>query len=113
MKTIFEKRVGAYLQTDKVRTIPNIKGDIWASWPMSKLTMYDDRMIIDVLWQGQFVLPYDHITCIEKAFLGIQIHHTNNNLRPFVYIAGLGNSSVLFQKIIQVIKDNKLNIKLV
>ncbi|MEI6058454.1 MAG: hypothetical protein WCP89_01660 [archaeon] len=111
MEKLFEKRIGAYFQVNKIRTIPNIKGDIWASWPMSRLTMYKDKMAIDVLWQGQFVLPYNQITNIEKIFLGIQIHHTIGSIKPFVMIQGIGNSSLLYKKIIKVIKDNDLNIE--
>lgn len=70
-------------------------------------------MVIDILWQGQFVLPYNQIDSMEKTIVGLQIHHSINEIKPFVFIAGIGNGSILFKKIIQVIEDNNLNIKII
>jgi hypothetical protein len=108
---LFEKRIGAYFQSSIIGRLPlNIKGDIYASWPMSKLIMYKDRMLIKILWQGEFIIKYSDIINLEKVLFGIQIHHKNKNLKPVVYLGGAGNGSILFKKIKEVIIKNKLEI---
>lgn len=109
---LFEKRIGAHFQSSIIRTIPNVKGDIWASWPMSKLIMYKTKMVISVLWQGQFIIPYSDIINLEKVITGIQVHHKNKEIKPFVYLSGVGTGSILFRKIKEVIAKNSLNIKI-
>ncbi|MBM3247455.1 hypothetical protein FJZ17_02870 [Candidatus Pacearchaeota archaeon] len=109
---IFEKRIGAYFQSSVVRTIPNVKGDIWASWPMSKLVMHKDKMVIKVSLQGEFTIEYKEITSLEKCFMGIQVHHNNKSIKPVVYLTGMGNGKILFKKIKEIIQENKLKIKI-
>ena len=109
---LFEKRIGAYFQDSKIRTTPNINGDIYASWPMSKLTMYKDKMIIQVFAQGEFVIKYSDVLNLEKKFLSIQIHHKNKDIKPIIYLSGAIDSSNLFTKIKETVIKNKLNLKI-
>lgn len=111
MKKLFEKKIGAYFQSSVIRTIPNLTGDVWASWPMSTLALYEDRLMIKVALKGEFTLLYSDIDFIEKKSFGIQIHHTDSNIKPFVYINGFGTGSILFKQIVRVINDNQLKIK--
>lgn len=113
MEKLFEKRVGAFLQHTPIRTMPNTLGDIYASYPLSKLTLYKDKLVIKVLMKGEFTLPYKNIKTIENTPLGIKINHYDKNILPYVYISGFGNGRILFEKIIKVVKENKLKVKVV
>ncbi len=113
MEKLLEKRVSAYFQSNKIRTIPNVNGDVWASWPMSKLSLYKDKLVVEIAFNGKFELQYSDIDYIEKnTFTGIQIHHHDQKIKPYFFLGGFGNGSILYKNIVQVIKDNELPIKI-
>ena len=108
---LLEKRVSAYIQSSPIRTTPNVKGDIWATWPMSKLVMYQDGLCLEILFAGKFEFPYKNIIKFKKILLGFQIEHNIQGIKPYVFIGGMGNGGILIKKVKEVISNNNLGIE--
>ena len=112
MKKLLEKKIGATLQESTVvfAGFPNPNKVISAIWPFAKFTLYDDRIAIKVLWQGEHVLMLNEIDSIKKRPFDIQLHHRSKKVLPFVYVKGVGNASILFKKLVEAIKRNHLQV---
>jgi len=110
MKSILEKKIGAYVGKSRVWTTYYTPG-IRASWPMAKISFFNDYLIVKVLFK-EFRLNYKNIDDIKKVLLGIQIIHHEPKVEKYVYISGIGDASKLFEIIQKTIKEKKLKIKI-
>ena len=105
MEKLYESDIGAWFQTSYVR----LPGTIGASYPFCKLILYNDRLVVRVPLQGEVTLHYNDIDFMEHKFLlGIVIHHRDKTINPFVYFRGVWDGSMLYKRIIEVLKKNNI-----
>jgi hypothetical protein len=80
MDKIFEKRIGLFIsQSPKY---------VKCSWPLGKITMYRDNLVINAITE-KFILNYSDIDFIKKNFLNLEISHHNPDVPESVSLHGL------------------------
>ncbi len=109
MKPIYNKRVGAYILRWPVWFNFYVPGR-FASYPLSRLKLFKKYLAITILGRD-FTLNYKDIDYIEKKFFRIIIHHHSKAVDKYVYLGGIGTGKILFRELKNVIKKNKLGIK--
>jgi hypothetical protein len=114
MKPIFEKRVGGWVCKRLILSEFSMSR-FGVSYPFARILFYKDRLTLKILWR-KYTLNYKDIDYIEKSGLigfGVRVHHHNKKVPKYFFIvAGKQTPGKLFRDIVQVIKENKLNIKI-
>lgn len=107
---LFEKRISAWIMKSRVWTNLYVPG-MFATWPMSKIQLFDDYLIIKIAWK-EFIFKYTDIDYLERKWLTNWIHHHNPAIDQYVWFSGLNwLSSHLLNDIKKVIVENNLNLK--
>ena len=61
-----------------------------ASWPLGKLTLYKDRLVIR-LFLLTFEIPYSQITTIKRGwYFNVLIQHDEDSEPEYISLIGLG-----------------------
>jgi|SRR3989344_5218153 len=109
MEPILKKRINTYIGPDRIWNNIFFRG-LKASWPLARLELYRNHLILDIL-NKNLKINYNKIDYLDWGFLkGIQIHHHSNEVDNYVYFSGFGNGLILYKRLKNIIKKNKLKI---
>jgi len=110
---LFESRCGLRITKTAVYSINFTFGNIIESWPLSRIKLYRDKIVLKAALKPAVELRLKDIISIEKKLLYILISHNDPRVHKYVRITGVGTASSLHKKLRKAAEDNNLGIKFV
>jgi len=78
---------------------------------MSKFLIFSDHLAVKILHE-EYKFDFKDIEKIELRIEGVRIVHKNPKIDEFVYVKNLFGAFPLYLKIMRIVKENKLKIRI-